>query len=568
MAGELCIAGDGLAKCYVGNAGLTSEKFREDWISNGERVYRTGDLARWLPDGNIEYLGRTDSQVKIRGYRIELGEIESWLTGYEGIKNAVVLVKEKDENKYLAAYFISEKDIKPEMLRNYLAEHLPEYMLPAHYVRIDSMPLTSSGKIDRNAFPEIGLGTSDNYIAPVTREEQLLCEVWSRVLGVKRIGITDNFFSLGGDSIKSIQVCSRMRIAGYKVTVQEIFYNQTIDKLAVQLKGIEKVSDQTSVNGEVGLTGIQQKFFEGERLRKNHYNQSVMLNFQDRLTLDEVREIFGVIQDHHDALRMVYRGGEKQVVQYNRGPGQPVFVNYFDLQDNISPREKLYSISNELQSGIDLEQGPLLKLGLFDLIDGSRLLIVIHHLVTDGISWRILFEDIKTLYQQLKRGEILKLPPKTDSFKLWSQKLRSDYIGGKRYTSAVAYWTSILIQDGVDITSGNTVTENTIGEGANSGFRLEKSLTEKLLGEVHSTFNTQINDILLAGFLMSVNKHYGTGALQMDLEGHGREDIIPGMDMSRTIGWFTSVYPVVLKQTEDGLPGLIKSVKGNTSGGS
>ncbi|MFS4449732.1 condensation domain-containing protein, partial [Maribacter sp. 2307UL18-2] len=317
---------------------------------------------------------------------------------------------------------------------------------------------------------------------------------------------------------------------------------------------------QVPVTGNVPLTGIQHHFFTSDLKEKGHYNQSVMLDFPGGISVDEVRILFTVLQSHHDALRMGYGASGMGVAQYNHGPELDVAVPYMDLSHMKRPQRRLLSLCNELQSGIDLESPPLFKLGLFDLNSGSRLLIAIHHLVVDGISWRILFEDIGTLYDQLKEGVALKLPLKTDSFQLWSERLQS-YPESDMYRKASAYWSVALSEDYMEIPRTHPKGSNKVSDVSTLGFRLSKSLTKQLLGEVHSAFNTQINDLLLAGFLLSVNKHYGDGGVRIDLEGHGREEIIEGLDVGRTVGWFTSIYPVVLAQSNEGLSTLIKSVK-------
>ncbi|MBA4057397.1 MAG: non-ribosomal peptide synthetase, partial [Marivirga sp.] len=510
-------------------------------------MYRTGDIGRWLPDGNIEFFGRKDSQVKINGHRIELGEIERKLTVYEAVEDTVVTVQESEGNKYLIAYYKSEEEISSIELRNYLSRHLPDYMLPAYYVFMERLPLSPNGKIDRKNLPVPKFSAEKGYVAPRTKEEKLLSEVWSAVLAVQPIGINNNFFSIGGDSIKSIQISSRMRIEGFDVSVKDIFSYPTIEALSKRLKKIERISDQSVVTGEVLLTGIQRSFFDGPIKSKHHYNQAVMLNFPERITDREVRAIFTHLQAHHDALRMNYRQSGENILQYNHGLDRPLSLTVRDLRKDESSKDTLLSLCNTLQSSIDLEEGPLLKLGLFDLMDGSRLLIVIHHLLIDGLSWRILFDDIETLYKQLKGGEALKLPLKTDSFQLWSRKLQ-EYTQTKRYKEAIEYWNSVLNTNQVRILRANPEGSNITWDKVTSHFRLSKDMTDKLLRKAHGAFNTQINDILLAGFLMSVNKHYGAGTLQIDMEGHGREQIMEDINIDRTVGWFTSIYPLVLEK--------------------
>jgi iturin family lipopeptide synthetase A len=563
VPGEMYIGGRQLFRGYIAAGDQTVAVLLSNPFVPGKQLYKTGDLGRWLPDGRLEFLGRLDHQVKIRGYRIELGEIESQLMRHPEIKEVVVLTRERGGEKYLVAFYVSASNPDHAALRNHLSGSLPEYMLPAFYVPVTSMPLTANGKLDKNALPHEDFSPAKDHIAPATKEEKLLCDVWSKVLSLEAVGVTDDFFSIGGDSIRSIQICSRIKNEGYKLTVKDIITHKTIRALAslLQKQVAGKKITPAIVTGVVPLSGIQHWFFENQKDSRHHYNQAVMLNFPERITEEEVRAIFGVLHYHHDALRMSYTLSGSTVLQENRGPDYLHSLSVQDMRADANPGELLLSWCNRLQTGIDLEQGHLMKAGLFDWTDGSRLLIVIHHLVVDGISWRILFEDVETLYKQIKSGEPMKLPLKTNSFKLWSERLRSEYIGGSRYKEAVSYWNASLNREMVRITPIDPSGSNKGRDVVTSRFRLPKTLTGQLLGDVHSTFKTRVNDLLLAGFLMSVNEHYGHGALQVDLEGHGREEIFEEVDVSRTVGWFTSIFPVILEHRGQDLPGLIKTVK-------
>ncbi|WP_040496073.1 hybrid non-ribosomal peptide synthetase/type I polyketide synthase, partial [Fulvivirga imtechensis] len=561
VAGEIYIAGSQVTKGYIFSEELTRMSLIENPYSNGELMYKTGDLARWHSDGSIEFLGRVDDQVKIRGYRIELGEIASQLSMHEKVQDAVVVTKEGGEDSFLVGYYVAKEPVDSEDLKEHLALQLPEYMVPNQYLRLENMPLTSNGKVDHKALPEPEAATKEDYVEPRTKEEQILCDVWAKVLGKEKLSITDDFFTIGGDSIRSIQICSRMKGEGYRLTVKDIITCRNIQSLSLVLKAqVGEGKKQETVTGSVPLTGIQHWFFERPLKARHHFNQAVLLSFPEKVTEADVREIFTKIQSHHDALRITYKISEGTVGQYNHGLNYPLSIMQWDLTNEEFTEEQFMTVCNELQSSINLEQGPLMKLGLFDLVSGSRLLIVIHHLVVDGISWRILFDDIETLYKQIRSGEKLTLPQKTDSFLLWATKLQ-DYMKSDRYSESVFYWNTILDKPQIAITKDYPEGTNTTSDIAIKGFILDKALTNKLLSQVNRPFNTQINDILLAAFLLSVQKHYGQGALRVDLEGHGREEILEGVDVSRTVGWFTSIYPVLLEHAEDGLLSLIKTVK-------
>lgn len=559
VKGELCISGRGLSKGYLNNEGLTKEKFIPHPFVANERLYRTGDLGRWLTNGNLEIFGRVDSQVKIRGFRLELAEIESQLSLHPLLKECVVVVAEKAEHPYLVAYCVADKEIDANELKVFLATFLPDYMVPSFYVFLKELPFTAVGKLDRKALPELKMEALRS-LPPKTAAEKLLVEVWSKVIGMENIGITDNFFAIGGDSIKSIQISSRMRTAGYELTVKDIFTHQTIQDLAIKLKPIVRVSDQSEVIGEAVLTPIQRWFFKSSIVNKQHFNQAVMLSFPDGITEESVRTIFEKLQEHHDALRMTFRTAGGETSQVNAGKYLPLALSVTDLRKDDDAESTMSAVVQKLQSEMNLNTGPLMKLGLFQLESGSRLLVVIHHMIIDGVSWRILFEDMDSLYHQLRSGESLGLPLKTDSFLSWSRQLLS-YTKSERFESAVAYWASHDPAACFDLPKDFHQAENKVADVKQEKLLLSKDLTRKLLTEVHHPFNTQINDILLAALLIAAKKQYGAAQVLIDVESHGRETLGLGENISRTIGWFTSIYPVLLKINRTDFATVVKEVK-------
>ncbi|GAA4279088.1 non-ribosomal peptide synthetase/type I polyketide synthase [Aquimarina mytili] len=564
VPGEICVLGEGLAKGYVNNKTLTKEKFIKNPFLVNERMYRTGDKGSWQPDGNIQFLGRIDHQVKIRGFRIELGEIEAHLSTYERFQESTVTAKGEEGDKYLVAYYVSENEVDINDLKNYLLEKLPSYMIPAYYVRMDQLPLTSNGKLNRKALPLPSLTEQNNYVGPETETEKVLTEIWGKVLGTPNIGVTDNFFLVGGDSIKSIQISSRLRSLGYEVSVKDILINKDIRSLATKLRKTLKQSDQSQVEGKAILSPIQKWFFENNLTEKHHFNQSVLLDFPDSITEDTVRSIFEKIQEHHDALRTVYKENAEGPSSYYLGIDEsPVSLHVFDLRGAKDASTMLLSESKKIQSGINIQTGPLMHLGLFQMDKGSRLLIVIHHLAVDGVSWRILFEDIETLYQQIKNKETLELPLKTDSFKNWTNKLL-DYSTGNRMELAQKYWDNELQKPCSILKRDYPNGENIFKHKAVKQFQLSEEATSKLLSDVHLPFGTQINDILLTAFLWTYSEFYNSKDVLIDLESHGRENLGLGENISRTVGWFTSFYPVLLqaeKVDKNNLNTLIKEVK-------
>jgi len=609
VAGELCISGDGLSRGYLNNLELTNSKFKipnymplcevaplrstrqipnsKSKITNtyGETdnfshhsslfthhsaLYCTGDLARWRPDGVIQYLGRIDTQVKIRGYRIETGEVETRLLSHESVKEAVVTAVDMAGDWQLCAYVVpvSPGSLEADRLREYLAAKLPGFMLPSYVVFLAEIPLTPSGKIDRRALPkpgEVEVGGAGTPAPPRNPLEKQLVETWKNVLGRDNVGINDNFFMIGGDSIKAIQVISRMNKAGYRIDLKNLFSSPTISQLAPHIRKSERMGEQAPVSGTVPLTPIQHWFFKSNINDNHHFNQAVTLYCAEGFEEAALKAVFTKIQEHHDALRMTYqKTAAGDIIQTGHGPDYPLSLVVYDFLGKTGSQDASDAIetkANEIQAGIDLEKGPLMKLALFRLPDGDRLLIVVHHLVIDGISWRILFEDINALYGQYKRGESLSLPLKTDSFKHWAEEL-VQYANRKPFLEEKTHWTSLASRPAPVIKKDYDVDSNRLADTERLAFRLSKEETHLLLTRVHDAFGTDINDILLTALALAFHEQFGLCQLLVALEGHGREDILTDMDISRTVGWFTSVYPVFLEVShKNDLARKIKEIK-------
>ncbi|MDP4146802.1 MAG: amino acid adenylation domain-containing protein [Bacillota bacterium] len=564
--GELCVSGDGLSRGYLNRIELTSEKFIENPYKPRERMYKTGDLARWLPDGNIEFKGRIDHQVKIRGFRIELGEIESRLLKHEEIKEAVVIDREdKEGNKYLCGYVVSNKEMTVTELREHLSKELPDYMVPAYFIQLEKIPLTSNGKADRKALPapDGAINTGVEYTAPRNEIEQEIAKVWSQVLGVDKIGIDDNFFALGGDSIKAIQITARLGNSKLKINISKLFKNPSIRALSANVRRTEEEISQSIVEGTIELTAIQEWFVQKEFTNMNHWNQAFMLYSKEGFDEDVIREAFTRIIEHHDALRIVIKKEQNSLKVYNRGITGKLFdLRIIDLRYENSYADKILDEANKIQASIDIFEGPLVKLGLFKTSNGDHLLIAIHHLAIDGVSWRILFEDFNAAYKQAINREKITLPEKTHSFKTWSERMQN-YAKSSELLNEIDYWSKIEKTKIESLPRDNeTVVDNKVKNSAVSWMKLLTKDTENLLMNTNYAYNTEINDILLAALGLTIKDWTGENKVLINLEGHGREEIVPDINISRTVGWFTSQYPLILNVTEtDDIGYYIKSVK-------
>ncbi len=566
-AGELCVGGIGVARGYLNRPQLTSEKFVPDPYLAGNVLYRSGDLARLLESGDIQYLGRVDQQVKIRGFRIEPGEIENRLFQIPGIKNAAVLARQDERgDKYLCAYIVFQADIAPMALniRESLAKDLPEYMIPAYFIPMSHIPLTPNGKIDRHALPEPEITAAQNYVAPVQEVEKRLTEIWQEVLGVQQVGIMDNFFQLGGDSIKAILVASRLKKYGWDVKINDLFAHPVIAQLASCVIPITRQIPQESVSGMVPLTPIQHWFFQSYTTHRDHFNQAVMLYREQGIAEESLKQVFTHLVKHHDALRIIFpTHSQAGITQQNRETTGPLFdLDVYDFRAVTDVAEEIEGIVRRIQASMDITHGPLVKLGLFKTTSGDHLLIAIHHLVIDGVSWRILLEDLQTGYMQVQTGQPITLPDKTDSFLYWSHQL-TQYAQHQPFFHAPDTPMPLLPRDHI-ISSDKRKLKYT----QTISIQFSETDSLNLLKKVNHAFNTEINDILLTALGLSLREWANIQQTAIVLEGHGREAIIQGVDIGRTVGWFTSLFPVILDMSRydlltesTGLAYAIKSVK-------
>ena len=574
VTGDLFIGGVAVARGYLNRPDLTAEAFVPDPYSPepGARMYRTGDLARVLPGGDIEYVGRRDHQVKVRGFRVELGEIETVLRTHELVTDAVVTARRdiaegSDALRLVAYYTLSEgAEVAGADLRRYLQSRLPDYMVPAFFVQLEQMPLSPSGKVNRRALPAPDttmLETSAEFVAPVTEKEKILAQVWANVLGLEKIGVNDNFFELGGDSILSIQLVSRANQAGLKISPQDIFQYPTIAQLAaVAQEGVRIQAEQGLVTGPAPLTPIQRWFFEQHFEDMHHWNQSLLLEVKQKLDINVLREAIAALLAHHDALRLRFRRTEQGWVQEIAGMSEDIPLEIIDLSD-VPAGEREQVITREaarIQTGFDLGKGPLLRVAYMALGEDSsdRLLVVMHHLAADGVSWRILMEDLQTAAMQLAQGKPVSLPPKTTSYKHWAERL-IDYAATDEVASQAAFWLDMpapppLYLDHPQGTNTEELAETVVSE-------LDEEATRALLQDVPPVYRTEINDVLLTALAQAMLRWQGLPAW-IGLEGHGREELFEDVDVGRTVGWFTTLYPVLLDVSRAYGPGeALKQIK-------
>jgi len=561
VAGELYIGGAGVARGYLNRPELTAERFLPDPFGGepGARIYKTGDLGRWLADGRIEFLGRNDFQVKIRGYRIELGEIEARLAEHAGVGQAVVVMREDTAgDKRLVAYYTcveeTERGVVAEDLRSHLSAMLPEYMAPASFVCLAELPLNPNGKVDRKALPAPDLSEQleRQYVAPRTATEEALAQIWAEVLGLEKVGIRDNFFELGGHSILALRVISCANQAGLRITLREIFEHQTIGSLAARAESGSTVqAEQGIIIGETALTPILRRFLE---TWSEHLADSVTLyslECRDRISSNLLREAIRQLIIHHDALRLTlsHEGSEwrQWITGIDQIDGDALLLD-IDLSDR-SPSERERDVKHTeelLASMVDVSNPPLLRAALYGYGQGQsqELLIAIHHWINDPVSFEILLEDLQTAYQQLARGQEVRLPAKTTSFKSWAEELVS-YGKSDLIKSEAAFWREQLSRK-----AGSLPIKSPAVGHSREVYYTVSSLTRNETQTLHQAtlpaLRARLDEVLLTALAGALVNQLGIDLFHVELLHHGREHSFRNVDVSRTVGWFSNEIPLLL----------------------
>jgi amino acid adenylation domain-containing protein/non-ribosomal peptide synthase protein (TIGR01720 family) len=556
--GEICIGGVAVTRGYCGRPDDTADKYVPDpySVAGGERLYRTGDRGRLRPDGVCEFLGRKDGQVKVRGYRVELNEIECALQAERDVLHAAVLLQQRATgDHHLVAYV----QLGPNAASASIAEidaglrrRLPDYMCPAQYVRLDSMPRTRSGKLDRVALAALEtIEAQQGCVEPRNPVEAQLATLWSAVLGIDKVGVTDNFFQIGGDSIVAIQITARARQEGFQFTPLQLFQYQTIEELAKAAQPVQPGIAATPIAaGEpFALTPIQQTYFERRTDNIHHFNQGLLLVVPAHIEQPLLERALTAICRHHDALHLNFEQTDDGWRQ-SYAPAEPVIVHQ-DLTRSEDPVQVMRAAIDAQQTSLNICSGPLMRMVMFHLggDHGDRLLLLAHHLVVDTVSWRILLDDLRECYAQLLRGAEPQQPLRTSSYQSWSAGLR-EYVRTQDLGADLAYWRKVEQRVTQRLLADDPAGANTVGLERAHVARLQETETRALLSEATKPYKTQLMELLLSALSEALHRWCGRTATAVMLEGHGREEIVAGVDLTRTVGWFTSLYPVVLESRE------------------
>lgn len=559
--GELYVSGDGVARGYLNNPKLTQEKFIPNPFRNGELMYKTGDQARFIDDSLIEYAGRIDKQVKIRGYRIELGDIENQIISHKDIIDTVVVdIVEDNGVNNLCAYVVYKNKINVNKLKAYLLDKLPDYMIPLYIIEIETIPLTNNGKVDKTLLPKPNRSSGDeiDFISYRNQEEKVLVEAISIVLHIKNPSIKENFYHIGGDSIKAIQVASRLHELGYKIKVKDILAYPIIEEMVLCVKKNGVQCNQQPARGKVKPTPIICWFLNQEFTNIHHYNQSIIIKLKSDIDVRDMEKILEKIIRHHDSLRLNYNQQTDELYYNHEHLDYHAKIQEYllsDLTDSVQ-LEKMTSIAERLKGCMDIGHDILLKACIFNLGQQRIMILTAHHLVVDGVSWRIILDDMDTLMEQLQNKQKLTLPAKTVSYQVWSEQLLKH---SEEVMNEADYWNNILCQqfefplidyEGDDKEhSTNTILS-----------KLSIDMT-KLLLEAQEVYNTNTEELLITALARTVNQLTGSKDIVIELESHGREELSYGLDVTRTVGWFTALYPLHVSLPHNDLSSQIKSVK-------
>ncbi|ADP15917.1 linear gramicidin synthetase subunit C [Achromobacter xylosoxidans A8] len=576
VVGELYVGGPGVARGYQGRAAQTAERFVASPSKKGERLYRTGDRVRMLEDGNLEFLGRADDQVKVRGYRVELREIAQALLEMVGLVEAEVVAREDEDGRtQLHAYVVTRpgETIAAEDLRERLAQKLPEYMVPGAIMQLDVLPLTANGKVDRKALPLPGERAAKDYEAPQGQVEQVLADVWVQVLRVDRVGRHDNFFELGGDSILTLQIVARARKKGLRFTPKELMERQTVAAVAaVATLETAPIASAAAVaaSSEAGIRfapiPVQAWFFDQQFEDHHHWNQSLLLSATEVIEPAQVRQAVEALVIHHEALRLVAEcGADRRWSLSSLPPGQSVFEE-IDIGSGGDVAVAIENAADRVQRSLSLQRP--FKAVWMNLGDGraGRLLLVAHHLVVDGVSWRVILDDLQTVYRQLREGRVPELPTATTPLRDWSKAL-ARYADSAELRNELTYWQNVVGRAERSL-PGVADGSNTLAESRTLITSLDEARTEQLLADVSQAYRTRIDDILLTALARTLCAWDGREHVLVELEGHGREvQLFDDLDLSRTVGWFTTLYPVRLapgdtsRQAGGDLGASLKAIK-------
>lgn len=543
MMGELYIAGDGLAVGYYNNPSMTKEKFIENPFEKGELMYATGDLAYKNFDGNYTYCGRKDTQTKLRGFRIELEEVEKVALRETEASQVCVTIHKNEESEYLCAYLVGgitdSNKIKEKMRR-----FLPDYMVPTFYIPLETMPLTTNGKVDKKCLPVPDINSTRNYIAPRNNRESSILEVFSDVLGMK-VGLGDYFFEVGGDSIKAMRIVSKLKEKGYKVPIRAIMSRKDMHEIILSVEDISIGHVQyESIEGEIKNSIIQEKFWHSNLNYPEHFNQSILLEVDSGVSADSIVYCLQKLVLTHDMLRVKFPGNipvirkqdESQLFEFQE-------FYYFDIDDSDRKKELILENTDELNRSFDLDNGPLLKSIFFCFNDKNYLYITIHHLVVDSVSWSILLDDLNGFCENKQLNQNTYMPVRSASYIEWNKRIEC-LADMQEVQREADYWNRV---EQYIVRNVCQFKYSSIDKIKCISILFESDLTKALVNRAVTAYNMEVKDIVITALVRAMARTYGCENQVISMESHGRQNDYVELDIDRTVGWFTSFYPILFR---------------------
>ncbi|MEP0264569.1 amino acid adenylation domain-containing protein [Dokdonia sp.] len=544
VPGELAISGMGLARGYINKVELTHQKFKKDNALGVERIYKTGDLAQLNKAGQIEYLGRLDYQVKLRGFRIELPEIERVLENYSPISKVAVLHKtDANDQGFLYAFYTANNEQDKSELIAHLKDNLPSYMIPSKFHYLESFPLNINGKLDRSSLKKISIGLnkkSSKIKIKLSDTETRLLGICKDVLGFSEIDIEDGFIGSGGDSIKAIELQSRFSKEGFKINIPEIMKASSLRQLFATIENIiTSEYNSKEVIGEVPLTPIEKQFFNSNFTNPNNFTQGITLTFSKRLNKEHLHQALNLLQGLHDNLRAIYKNLETEVIKTIRTDN--LTVNFQSFENHENTDIFLQESKDKLRESIDLESGKMMVFALVTNQEKDQLIIIAHHLLVDGVSWRVLVSDFIDIYENIALGKTGKDQHKSSSVKEWAESLL-EFAKESRLLKTIEHWESIQSKN---ITNNVFPVKSKWSDFKRISIKLTRGDTQNLLYKVNKAYNTTLAEVLITAIVKAYIEITEQSELIIALEGHGRENIKDAVDLNRTVGWFTNIYPVL-----------------------
>ncbi len=550
--GELYLAGAGLAKGYLNQAGMTAERFIANPFEHGQVMYRTGDLVKWRDNGQLDFIGRSDDQVKIRGFRIELGDVESAINAINGVDTTVVIVERHGESHRLFAYctLVSGSKLDEQVLLSQITTLLPDYMVPAALVVLDAFALNLSGKIDRKALPKPVLVVRDEWVSPTSVQERVVCGAVSELLGVGSVSLSDDFFNLGGDSISAMGLGTLLRKAGYELRPREIFKARKIRAISELMKPLQ---DKVALNQDGVIQPLPMwRWFDETFAEDTCYVQGVFVDIEPETSLSHLQAALKLLVSKNSACRLV-----KNDIQY-----------VIESMDNLDVSSWLNSVTvNDLRSAnldelfeqssqkISLAGRQLLQLVLVSDLEGCNgLMILAHHLIIDGVSWRILLPQLKALTRAQVCEDEVEVTSEVTGLNTWSKAL---YKHIEAAAGQLEQWREREMR-----TVEPIKTAEATGQVIHERVLLSSQLTENLLRQSQDLAAIDIDELLIAAVTFVLGDIYQKDVIKLNVESHGREELDSSINLTQTLGWFTTEYPLIVGISNgDSTSELLREVK-------